>query len=386
MSRFSLILLLRFLHGTALALALIGSSVAAPANPDADLAEAQRLLQAGKPADALRRIDDALKTRPVDTEWRFLRGVALSDLQRPNEAIKVYGRLIEERPELPEPRNNLAVLYAQQGQFDKARVTFEGAIRTSPVYAAAFDNLGDVQARLASASYAQALQVTDAASAPPPSLTLVRDLSPHAPKVLVAQASPAPARIAPPPAASAVVVSVPAAAASTAKAAAGAAKPAASAASMAASKPVVVASAASSPPLKPVVPAASAAASSPPLPASEGGPTQAQAAARLRDAVVMWADAWSRKDLDAYFAAYAPGYGGGKSAAEWKQDRRARIMGKSQIEVTVSGMVVEVEGERAKVRFRQSYRSDKLSVESNKTLLFSRVGGKWLIARESAGS
>ena len=114
--------------------------------------------------------------------------------------------------------------------------------------------------------------------------------------------------------------------------------------------------------------------------------TQAQAAARLRDAVVRWADAWSRKDLDGYFAAYVQGYGGGKSAAEWKQDRRARIMGKNQIEVTVSGMVVEVDGERAKVRFRQSYRSDKLSVESNKTLLFSRVGGKWLIARESAGS
>ena len=211
MSRFSLILPPRLLHGTALALALIGSAVAAPATPDADLAEAQRLLQAGQPADALRRIDDALKTRPVDTEWRFLRGVALSDLQRPNEAIKVYGRLIEERPELPEPRNNLAVLYAQQGQFDKARVTFEGAIRTSPVYAAAFDNLGDVQARLASASYAQALQVTDAASAPPPSLTLVRDLAQHVPKVLVAQASPASARIAPPPAASTAVASAPAA-------------------------------------------------------------------------------------------------------------------------------------------------------------------------------
>ncbi|MEP7299427.1 MAG: tetratricopeptide repeat protein [Burkholderiales bacterium] len=362
---------------------LAGCAFAATAaTPAADLTETQRLLQAGKAGDALRRIDDALRTNPSDAEWRFLRGVALTDLQRPNEAIKVYGRLIEERPELPAPRNNLAVLYAQQGQFDKARVTFEDAIRTNPVYAAAYDNLGDVQARLAGASYAQALQMPDAASAPAPSLTLVRDLAPSGGKVLVAQATPAPAKPAPTPPPASVPMVTPPAAASVAKPAP--VPPAASAAASSAAKPAVaVASAA---PAKPAASATIAAAPSAPRAPASAGMTQSQAAAQLRDAVVSWANAWSRKDLDAYFAAYVPGYGGGKSPASWKQDRRARILGKSQIEVTVSSMVVEVDGDLAKVRFRQSYRSDKLSVESNKTLVFSHASGKWLITRESAGS
>jgi len=354
-----------------------------------DLTETQRLLQAGKAADALRRIDDALRTNPADVELRFLRGVALTDLQRPNEAIKVYGRLIEERPELPAPRNNLAVLYAQQGQFDKARVTFEGAIRTNPVYAAAYDNLGDVQARLASTSYAQALQMPEAASAPAPGLTLVRDLAPHGPKLLVAQATPTPAKTPASTAPGFAPATAPAPLPAPTPAVPSASKPAtsvaiAAAAAASAAKPPAVATSVA--PAKPTASTASAPAASAASAVAAAGMTQAQSAARLRDAVVKWADAWSRKDLDAYFAAYVPGYGGGKSPAAWKQDRRARIMGKNQIEVTVSGMVVEVDGDRATVRFRQSYRSDKLSVESNKTLVFSRAGGKWLIARESAGS
>jgi tetratricopeptide (TPR) repeat protein len=164
---------------------------AALAAPSGDFAEVQRLLKAGQPAEALRRIEQQSAANATDVQWRFVKAVALSDLARPAEAIKIYTRIIEERPELPEPRNNLAVLYAQQGQFDKARVTFESALRTNQVYAAAYDNLGDVHARLATASYARALQVGDAASAALPALALVRELgvAPAAP-VLVAQASP----------------------------------------------------------------------------------------------------------------------------------------------------------------------------------------------------
>jgi Flp pilus assembly protein TadD len=65
--------------------------------------------------------------------------------------------LIEDYPELPEPYNNLAVLYAQQKQFDKARTALEMAIRIHPGYATAYENLGDLHSRLASQGVRESL-------------------------------------------------------------------------------------------------------------------------------------------------------------------------------------------------------------------------------------
>jgi tetratricopeptide (TPR) repeat protein len=49
--------------------------------------------------------------------------------------MAVFSKLTEDYPELPEPYNNLAVLYAQQKQYDKARTALEMAIRIHPGYA-----------------------------------------------------------------------------------------------------------------------------------------------------------------------------------------------------------------------------------------------------------
>jgi tetratricopeptide (TPR) repeat protein len=78
---------------------------------------------------------------------------------QPTEAMAVFSALSEDYPELPEPYNNLAVVYAQQKQYEKARTALEMAIRTDPGYALARENLGDVYARLASQAYDQALQL-----------------------------------------------------------------------------------------------------------------------------------------------------------------------------------------------------------------------------------
>ena len=83
---------------------------------------------------------------------------------KPTDAIATFTKLTEDYPELPEPYNNLAVLYAGQSQFDKARAALEMAIRTNPSYATAHENLGDVYAKLASQAYNKALQL-DAANA-----------------------------------------------------------------------------------------------------------------------------------------------------------------------------------------------------------------------------
>jgi tetratricopeptide (TPR) repeat protein len=94
----------------------------------------------------------------------------------PAEAIETYTQLTQEYPELAEPYNNLAVLYAQQNQYDKAREALEGAVRANPGYGTAYENLGDVYAKLASQSYAKAQQLEPSNASAAKKLTLVRQL------------------------------------------------------------------------------------------------------------------------------------------------------------------------------------------------------------------
>jgi tetratricopeptide (TPR) repeat protein len=88
----------------------------------------------------------------------------------------IFRQLNQDYPELPEPYNNLAVLYAGQGDLDKARIALEMAIRTNPSYAAAHENLGDVLLQLASQSYAKALQNEPRNASIPNKLALIRNL------------------------------------------------------------------------------------------------------------------------------------------------------------------------------------------------------------------
>jgi len=117
------------------------------------LDDAGTLLRKGQAAEALTRVDAILKDNPKDVRARFLRGVILSEQQKTNDAIAVFRSVSEERPELPEPYNNLGVLYAGQGRYDEARRALETAIVADPKYATAHENLGDVYARMAAQSY-----------------------------------------------------------------------------------------------------------------------------------------------------------------------------------------------------------------------------------------
>jgi len=56
---------------------------------------------------------------------RFLKGLILTEMNRSSEAIGVFQKLTEDYPELPEPYNNLAVIYAQQKQYEKAKQALE---------------------------------------------------------------------------------------------------------------------------------------------------------------------------------------------------------------------------------------------------------------------
>ena len=91
--------------------------------------------------------------------------------------------------------------------------------------------------------------------------------------------------------------------------------------------------------------------------------------------------------MDAYYAAYSRDFKGDKSTRkDWENERRSRITGKRKISVEVSDMKIDIKGDKATVRYRQAYRADSLNINGSKRLELTRVSGKWLIVKESAGS
>ncbi|HET8746164.1 MAG TPA: tetratricopeptide repeat protein [Ramlibacter sp.] len=160
-----------------LGLAVLAAALLAahPARAD-EYGDVNQLLRSGKPTEALAKADQYLAAKPKDPQMRFLKGVVLTEAGRTDEAIAVFQKLTEDYPELAEPYNNLAVLYAGQAQFDKARAALEMAIRNNPGYATAHENLGDVYAKLASQAYSRALQLDARNTAVQPKLALIRQL------------------------------------------------------------------------------------------------------------------------------------------------------------------------------------------------------------------
>jgi len=327
-----------------LALAVALSATAAHAD---DYADVNALVRSGQLPQALAKADQYLAAKPRDPQMRFIKGVIQTEAGKPADAIATFTKITQDYPELPEPYNNLAVLYAGQNQYDKARAALEMAIRTNPSYATAHENLGDVYAKLASQAYSKALQLDGGNSAVPPKLALIRTLFSAETKNQKPTAAPA-----------AVLPAAPAVPA-----------------------PAPVTPPAPVPPAAPVTTA-------PAVPVAPAAPAQVSAAEReVESAVKAWAGAWSAKDMNAYLAAYSKDFDtpGNQSRKAWEEDRRARIVGKSKISVKLSNLSVDVKGSKATAKFKQDYSADTLNISSRKTLDMAKTGERWLIVRESTG-
>lgn len=329
--------------------AALSLSLLSPAHAD-DYTAVNELIRSGKLTEALARADQYLVGKPRDPQMRFIRGVIQTEAGKPSDAINTFTKITQDYPELPEPYNNLAVLYAGQNQFDKARAALEMAIRTNPSYATAHENLGDVYAKLASQAYSKALQLDGGNTGVQPKLALIRTLfsaEPKGQKPAASSSSSGPVITTPPPAAPAAP---------------------------AAPRPATVVPATPAPaPAAPAAPAASV-----PVSAAEK---------EVESAVRAWASAWSSKDMAAYLAAYGKEFDtpGNQSRKAWEEERRSRIVGKSRINVKLSNLSVDVKGSKATAKFRQDYSADALNVSSRKTLDMAKAGERWLIVRESTG-
>lgn len=108
---------------------------------------------------ALLAAEQSLAAKPFDPQMRFIKGVIQTKVNHVADAIATFSNLTKDYPHLPEPHNNLAVLYARQGQLDKARASLEMAVRTSPDYITAYENLGDIHNQLAIHFYQKTIQL-----------------------------------------------------------------------------------------------------------------------------------------------------------------------------------------------------------------------------------
>ena len=316
-----------------------------------ELSDARSLFNSGKPAEALAIADAYLAQKPNDAHMLFLKGLILTQQDQSAKAIAVFAKLAEEYPALPEPYNNLAVLYASSGQYDKARASLEMAIRTNPSYATAYENLGDIYAKLASQAYDKALQTNTASSSAKAKLAMIHTL---------------------------VGTTPPGAKVPSVTTVAAASKPA-SAASVAPPKAEPKPEPKPKPEVKP--------ASKPePKPASK--PEAASSADRDEVAKTLhdWAAAWSNKDVKKYLGYYANDFKTPKGMARkaWADERQKRISGKGRISVKIESPQISISGNTATVKFRQGYTSDRLSVSSKKTMVFVKSGGKWKIQQEQS--
>lgn len=357
--------IMTFRHFSALPRALVtllcaGLMVLNPLDAHADpLQDANRLLKQGQFGPALEKTDQVLAAKPKDAQARFMKGLILTEMNRHNDAIVIFTRLTEDYPELPEPYNNLAVLYAQQRQFEKAKNALEMAIRTHPSYATAHENLGDIYARMASQAYDKALQIDSSNASAQSKLALIRDLmgTSTRPTTLAARSTSGktPSSTPAPPVPKAEVAQV--------------AKP----------EP------AQSVKVEPAV--ANQSAEIKPVPATENKPVTSDKA-EVEKAVHDWASAWSGKNVKAYLAAYAPDFKtpGGESRSAWEAERTRRIDKPEPIQVTIEKMQITVEGDRATAMFRQHYKSGKFKSAATKTMVLVRRGGKWLIQQEQVSN
>lgn len=382
-----------WLKPAVLAIGLAFGALCAPTTQAADaVEEVFSLVSKGQYRQALTNVDRILEANPKDLNARFMRGVILSELNRPDEAIEAFKALNAEQPDLPEPYNNLAALYAQQRRYLDARDALEKAIRINPGYTTALENLGDLYLRLAGDVYAKAKNLEDASPETTRKLASVKNLIGGARDVQVAAndipakksaEAPAPAQPAAPKAEDKPVAAKGKKGAKTELAKLDAPKAETpKAESPKAEAPKVEAPKAESP--KAEVPKAEVAAgdAAPAAGAAVAGKSFDTAA--VEQAVRNWAGAWAGKDVEGYLAAYAadfrPSTPGGR--AKWENQRRERISKPESISIEIEGLSIKQKKDKAIATFTQHYRSPIHKSNDSKTLVLAQRDGEWRIVEE----
>jgi tetratricopeptide (TPR) repeat protein len=329
-NRFALALFVSLLPGLAL-------SASTP------LQDASQLFRQGRNAQALERVNSYLVGNAKDPQARFLKGLILAEMNRAPEAIKTFTELTDDYPELPEPYNNLAVLYASQGQYEQAKNSLEKAIRTNPTYATAHENLGDIYAKMASQAYDKALQLDKSNTSAQMKLSLVKDI--FTPTALERAKS------------------------------ASAKHPAAKVAAL--TQDTTPEPVSSTPITKPSD-------SSKLVPTGKLDSNSSQPDDAVQKTIQDWAAAWSSRNVVTYLSFYAANFvpPEGMNRTDWDALRKKRLTAPEYIRVQVSDFRIQRNGNQATATFKEHYESNALKVNTSKSLTFELQNGAWKIVAE----
>ena len=130
----------------------------AAAFPDESLDRAISLAAEGRYPEAREVLDPLLQRDSGHPRVRLLNGILRAREGRVSEAIDIFHRLRRDHPDMSEPWNNLAVLYAATGRFDEAREALLAALEREPT-AISYENLGDLYSSLARRAYGRAREL-----------------------------------------------------------------------------------------------------------------------------------------------------------------------------------------------------------------------------------
>ena len=304
-----------------LCLLLPGAALAA-----ASTQQLQLLVEQKKFVKAVLEGNDILQQDPTNARARFLTAYSYQMIAKTDKAISLYQDLIRDHPTLPEPRNNLAMIYLEQGDYDHASQMLVSAINTRISYAIAYANLSQVYKSIASEAYRRAIsQSTEPAE-------YTQDIELTAITWLDIQDSATAPQIA----------------------------------SLAKSKPVQDEQLAKD------------------ITTAQTVVNAANENTLLIEKVRNWALAWGSKDFDYYRESYAADYRDKfNTHAQWVKHRQERILRPGDIKIVVSDFTVRQRGaNRASVNFTQAFSSPGYSDRVIKRLDFERVDSQWKIATE----
>ncbi len=336
-----------------LILCLWASPAWAGYDEDNSLEQAKQAMQVGRYAQALETLERLVKKQQGNYEAWFLLGVAQVHEQKVHQAIEAFRYVIELRPNLAEPHNNLAAVYNNLGDTQAAIHELEIALEKRPNYTIAEENLADLHIKLALKYYYDSLKHGANSTIEKRYARLLRVRNP------------------------AIAVQDTVVAQQTKKEA-----------GMPESKqPIHMSKAEHATTANPVKATQQSAEMPEPHVASIKPDVQSEAG--VLDALEAWRKAWSSQDLDAYFSAYAKDFKPNArfhSIAAWKAYKRHVIQNTSFIDVQLENIEVDMSASRdtASIHAFQHFRSNSYTGDDHKTITMKYTPQGWKIVAEVA--
>ena len=382
------------------------------------------------------QIKSLLEESPNDPNLIFAQAVIQDKMGQTDKALAIYQSLTQSHPELIEPYNNIAIQYADAGDYQRAIETLELALKANPATSTAYSNLTAIYARLAGAAYRKALnsevQVAPLQLAGLEQIKSQQTIVVEIPQLVAsvetfANDSTQDSPTADQPESTVIETSL-----NTNNTVVAANTDASNVDSSAnavviddqstSTQPATVNTTPTIEPEQPAVIITTASIESTPVVEEEDDievvnsnvenaaivltetntnsniseNTTGTATTRnevenlaaekqaLIDQTKSWASAWSARDVAAYLSHYSSDFKprDGLSLTEWREQRHGRLRWREFIIVEVSQYRIKVERERATVNFVQYYKSDRFEDTINKTLIFSKQNDQWLITEE----